>query len=145
MGVPCHGTDPLGVLMHDLVIRGGSVVDGSGQPARTADVAIANGCVAEIGRDVGPGRRDIDADGLLVAPGWVDIHSHYDGQSLWDPLLETSAAHGVTTVVMGNCGVGFAPVKAADRAWTVALMEGVEDIPAAVLEEGLDWRWESFP
>ena len=85
------------------------------------------------------------ADGLLVTPGWVDIHSHYDGQTLWDPLLETSAAHGVTTVVMGNCGVGFAPVKSEDRAWTVALMEGVEDIPAAVLDEGLRWQWESFP
>ena len=87
----------------------------------------------------------LDADGLLVTPGWVDIHSHYDGQSLWDPLLETSAAHGVTTVVMGNCGVGFAPVKAEDRAWTIALMEGVEDIPAAVLDEGLGWQWETFP
>jgi N-acyl-D-aspartate/D-glutamate deacylase len=131
--------------MHDLVIRGGRVVDGCGRPARTADVGIVNGCVAEIGCEVGPGRRELDADGLLVAPGWVDIHSHYDGQTLWDPVLHTSAAHGVTTVVMGNCGVGFAPVKVADRAWTVALMEGVEDIPAAVLEEGLSWRWESFP
>jgi N-acyl-D-aspartate/D-glutamate deacylase len=131
--------------MHDLVIRGGSVVDGSGEPARTANVGIADGRIAEIGRDVGPGRRELDADGLVVTPGWVDIHSHYDGQTLWDPVLETSAAHGVTTVVMGNCGVGFAPVKPADRAWTVALMEGVEDIPASVLEEGLSWRWESFP
>jgi N-acyl-D-aspartate/D-glutamate deacylase len=130
--------------MHDLVIRGGSVVDGSGRPAFTADVAIADGHIAGIGR-VGSGRRELDADGLLVTPGWVDIHSHYDGQTLWDPVLKTSAAHGVTTVVMGNCGVGFAPVKPADRAWTVALMEGVEDIPAAVLEEGLSWGWESFP
>jgi len=131
--------------MHDLVIRGGSVVDGTGRPARTADVAIDNGRIAEIGDDVGAGRRALSADGLLVTPGWVDIHSHYDGQSLWDPLLETSAAHGVTTVVMGNCGVGFAPVKPGDRPWTIALMEGVEDIPAAVLDEGLSWQWESFP
>jgi N-acyl-D-aspartate/D-glutamate deacylase len=131
--------------MHDLVIRAGSVVDGSGQPARTADVGIADGRIVEIGRDVGPGRKELDADGLLVTPGWVDIHSHYDGQTLWDPVLQTSASHGVTTVVMGNCGVGFAPVRPGDRAWTVALMEGVEDIPAAVLEEGLNWRWESFP
>ena len=87
----------------------------------------------------------MDADGLLVTPGWVDIHSHYDGQALWDPVLETSAAHGVTTVVMGNCGVGFAPVRRDQQAWTIALMEGVEDIPAAVLEEGLGWEWESFP
>jgi N-acyl-D-aspartate/D-glutamate deacylase len=131
--------------MHDLVIRGGSVVDGTGRPARTADVAIDNGRISDVGDDVGSARRELAADGLLVTPGWVDIHSHYDGQSLWDPLLETSAAHGVTTVVMGNCGVGFAPVKAADRAWTIALMEGVEDIPAAVLDEGLGWEWESFP
>ena len=131
--------------MHDLVIRGGTVVDGSGRPARTADVAIDDGRIAEIGDDVGAARREIDADGLLVTPGWVDIHSHYDGQSLWDPLLVTSAAHGVTTVVMGNCGVGFAPVRPEDRAWTIALMEGVEDIPAAVLDEGLSWGWESFP
>jgi N-acyl-D-aspartate/D-glutamate deacylase len=131
--------------MHDLVIRGGTVVDGSGRPPRTADVAIDDGRIAEIGDNVGATRRQLNADGLLVTPGWVDIHSHYDGQSLWDPLLETSAAHGVTTVVMGNCGVGFAPVRSQDRAWTIALMEGVEDIPAAVLDEGLSWGWESFP
>jgi N-acyl-D-aspartate/D-glutamate deacylase len=131
--------------MHDLVIRAGNVVDGSGQPARTGDVGIADGRIVEMGRNVGAGRQELDADGLLVTPGWVDIHSHYDGQTLWDPVLQTSASHGVTTVVMGNCGVGFAPVRPADRDWTVALMEGVEDIPAAVLEEGLSWRWESFP
>src|SRR5713226_6641369 len=130
--------------MHDLVIRAGNVVDGSGHPARTADVGIAEGRIVDIGPNVGPGRQELDADGLLVTPGWVDIHSHYDGQTLWDPVLQ-SASHGVTTVVMGNCGVGFAPVRPADRGWTVALMEGVEDIPAAVLEEGLSWRWESFP
>ncbi|MBO0727635.1 MAG: amidohydrolase family protein [Acidimicrobiaceae bacterium] len=94
---------------------------------------------------MGAARRQIDADGLLVTPGWVDIHSHYDGQALWDPVLAQSASHGVTTVVMGNCGVGFAPVRPNHRAWTVSLMEGVEDIPAAVLDEGLDWQWQSFP
>jgi len=131
--------------VHELVIRGGTVVDGSGEVPRTSDVAISGGRIVEVSDDVGAGRRELDADGLLVTPGWVDIHSHYDGQALWDPLLETSSAHGVTTVVMGNCGVGFAPVRATDRAWTIALMEGVEDIPAAVLEEGLGWGWESFP
>jgi N-acyl-D-aspartate/D-glutamate deacylase len=131
--------------MHDLVITGGSVVDGTGGPLRTADVAIKDGRVAGIGTALGAARRTIVADGLLVAPGWVDIHSHYDGQALWDPLLETSAGHGVTTVVMGNCGVGFAPVRDAERAWTISLMEGVEDISATVLEHGLDWHWQTFP
>jgi len=131
--------------MHDLVIRAGTVVDGTGSAPRTADVAVADGRIVAVGNDVGSGRRELDADGLLVTPGWVDIHSHYDGQALWDPVLETSAAHGVTTVVMGNCGVGFAPVQRDQRAFTIALMEGVEDIPAAVLEEGLGWQWESFP
>jgi N-acyl-D-aspartate/D-glutamate deacylase len=131
--------------VHDLVITGGSVVDGTGRPPRTADVAIGGGRIAAIGTDLGEARRVLDADGLLVTPGWVDIHSHYDGQALWDPLLETSAGHGVTTVVMGNCGVGFAPVRPEHRAWTIALMEGVEDIPASVLQQGLDWRWRTFP
>ncbi len=131
--------------MHDLVIRAGTVVDGTGGAPKVADVAVQDGRIVEVGRDVGAGRRELDADGLLVTPGWVDIHSHYDGQALWDPVLETSAAHGVTTVVMGNCGVGFAPVRRDQQAWTIALMEGVEDIPAAVLEQGLGWEWESFP
>ena len=131
--------------MHDLVIRRGSVADGSGAPSRGADVSIDDGRITDVGTDVGTGRREVDADGLLVMPGWVDIHSHYDGQALWDPVLETSAAHGVTTVVMGNCGVGFAPVRDAERAWTISLMEGVEDIPASVLEHGLRWDWQSFP
>ena len=131
--------------VHDLVIKGGTVVDGTGLGPRAADVAIAGGRIVEVGTDVGGARRTLDADGLLVTPGWVDIHSHYDGQALWDPVLETSAAHGVTTVVMGNCGVGFAPVQPAHRAWTITLMEGVEDIPAAVLEQGLDWGWTTFP
>jgi N-acyl-D-aspartate/D-glutamate deacylase len=131
--------------MHDLVITGGTVVDGTGGAPRTADVAVTDGRIAEVGTDLGPARRTSDAGGLHVTPGWVDIHSHYDGQALWDPLLETSAAHGVTTVVMGNCGVGFAPVRPEHRAWTIALMEGVEDIPAVVLEQGLDWSWRTFP
>lgn len=131
--------------MHDLVITGGTVVDGTAAPRRTADVAVTEGRIADIATNTGPARRTIDADGLLVTPGWVDIHSHYDGQALWDPLLETSACHGVTTVVMGNCGVGFAPVQPAEHQWTISLMEGVEDIPASVLEQGLDWRWQSFP
>jgi N-acyl-D-aspartate/D-glutamate deacylase len=131
--------------MHDLVITGGSVVDGTGGPSRTADVAIADGRITGVGTRLGPAHRTVAADGLLVAPGWVDIHSHYDGQAVWDPLLETSAGHGVTTVVMGNCGVGFAPVRQAERAWTISLMEGVEDIPASVLEQGLDWHWQTFP
>jgi N-acyl-D-aspartate/D-glutamate deacylase len=131
--------------MHDLVVRGGTVVDGTGGPRRTADVAVSGGRIEAVGTDLGSARRVIDADGLLVTPGWVDIHSHYDGQALWDPLLETSGAHGVTTVVMGNCGVGFAPVRPGARAWTITLMEGVEDIPASVLEQGLEWGWETFP
>ncbi|HEX4017978.1 MAG TPA: amidohydrolase family protein [Frankiaceae bacterium] len=110
-----------------------------------ADVAVEDGQIVAVGGDIGAGHREVDADGMLVTPGWVDIHSHYDGQALWDPILETSAAHGVTTVVMGNCGVGFAPVRRDQQAWTIALMEGVEDIPASVLEEGLGWQWESFP
>ncbi|MEZ4331066.1 MAG: amidohydrolase family protein [Myxococcota bacterium] len=131
--------------MHDLTITGGTVVDGTGAPARTADVAITDGRIAAVGHDLGPSRRRLAADGLLVTPGWVDIHSHYDGQALWDPLLETSSAHGVTTVVMGNCGVGFAPVRASERDFTIALMEGVEDIPGAVLAQGLRWDWQTFP
>lgn len=131
--------------MHDLVIRGGKVVDGTGSPGYSADVAVDGGTIVDVGTDVGPGRRELAADGLLVTPGWVDVHTHYDGQALWDPVLSTSSAHGVTTVVAGNCGVGFAPVHPEDRAWTISLMEGVEDIPAPVLEEGLDWSWDTFP
>ena len=130
--------------MHDLIIRGGSLVDGSGRPARTADVAIDGDRITEVGR-VGAGRREINADGLLVTPGWVDVHTHYDGQVTWDPYLTPSSWHGVTTVVMGNCGVGFAPVHPDKRDWLIGLMEGVEDIPGAALSEGIDWNWESFP
>ena len=131
--------------MHELVIRGGKVVDGTGRAPRTADVVIDGGLITEIRGDGIRGRREIDVDGLIVTPGWVDIHTHYDGQAMWDPLLETSSSHGVTTAVMGNCGVGVAPVREADRAWTVALMEGVEDIPRSAFDQGLDWEWETFP
>ncbi|MDH5236155.1 MAG: amidohydrolase family protein, partial [Acidimicrobiia bacterium] len=132
--------------MHDLVIRAGSVVDGTGGPARTADVGIDGAVITAVAEPATlSGRRTIDADGLLVTPGWVDIHTHYDGQITWDPLVSPSSWHGVTTVVTGNCGVGFAPVEPARRAWLVELMEGVEDIPGTALTEGMRWGWETFP
>ncbi len=131
--------------MHDLVIRGGTVVDGAGNPARQADVAIDGDRIAAVGDDVGEGRREIDATGLLVTPGWVDIHTHYDGQVTWDPHLTPSGWNGVTTIVMGNCGVGFAPVRPGQEDYLIQLMEGVEDIPGTALHEGIDWNWESFP
>ncbi|MGH9086074.1 MAG: N-acyl-D-amino-acid deacylase family protein [Acidimicrobiales bacterium] len=131
--------------MHELVIRGGTVVDGTGAPAQTADVAVDGGRITEVGRVTGAGERELDADGLVVAPGWVDIHTHYDGQVTWDPELTPSSWHGVTTVVMGNCGVGFAPVRPGSEGFLIELMEGVEDIPGTALHEGIDWAWESFP
>lgn len=131
--------------MHDLIIRGGSLVDGTGAKARTADVAISNGIITQVGTVEGPATREIDATGLLVTPGWVDIHTHYDGQVTWDPLVTPSCWHGVTTVVMGNCGVGFAPAKPDRHDWLIELMEGVEDIPGAALAEGIKWNWETFP
>ena len=131
--------------MHDLVIRGGTVVDGTGGPSRIADVAVDGGLVTKVGVVEAKGRREIDAAGLIVTPGWVDIHTHYDGQVTWDPYLSPSCWHGVTTVVMGNCGVGFAPVKPDRRDWVIALMEGVEDIPGSALAEGIKWEWETFP
>jgi N-acyl-D-aspartate/D-glutamate deacylase len=131
--------------MHDLVIRGGTIVDGTGEPSRTGDVAIDGGTITEVGGTAGPARRDLDADGCVVAPGWVDIHTHYDGQVTWDPYLTPSCWHGITTVVMGNCGVGFAPATPERRDWLIGLMEGVEDIPGAALAEGIRWAWESFP
>ena len=131
--------------MFDLVIRGGTVIDGSGADRFVADVAIKDGKVARIGDIKETGSKEIDATGKLVTPGWVDIHTHYDGQATWDPILAPSSWHGVTTVVMGNCGVGFAPVKPEDREFLIQLMEGVEDIPGAALSEGIDWKWESFP
>src|SRR4029453_1801791 len=135
----------MGDSMHDLVIEGGTLVDGTGSEPCEADVAIRDGRIAEIGRGVGRARGVIDARDRLVTPGFVDIHTHYDGQATWDSLLTPSCWHGVTTAVMGNCGVGFAPMRSACRQFLIELMEGVEDIPGAVLAEGVDWGWESFP
>ncbi len=131
--------------MHDIVIRGGTIIDGTGAAPFTGDAAIAGGRLVGVGGKQGPGRREIDAAGLLVAPGWVDVHTHYDGQAMWDPLLAPSCWHGVTTVMFGNCGVGFAPVKKHHRGALMDLMEGVEEIPNPVLAAGLTWEWESFP
>ncbi|HET6664287.1 MAG TPA: amidohydrolase family protein [Acidimicrobiales bacterium] len=131
--------------MHDLVIRNGHVVDGSGEPARPADVAITGDRIVAVGSVDGPTRRAIDADGLVVTPGFVDIHTHYDGQATWDPEVSPSSWHGVTTVVMGNCGVGFAPAHRDRHDWLIQLMEGVEDIPGTALAEGITWNWETFP
>ncbi len=129
----------------DLVIRGGTVIDGTGKPGFEADVAIAGGRIVAVGTVAAKGAEEIDARGKLVTPGFVDIHTHYDGQAVWDSHLQPSAWHGVTTAVMGNCGVGFAPVKPGDRDRLIELMEGVEDIPGPALHEGLKWSWESFP
>ena len=128
----------------DLVVRGGTVADGSGAPLGEADVAVRDGTIVAVGKVPGAGAEEIDARGLLVTPGFVDIHTHYDGQATWDSRLQPSSWHGVTTAVMGNCGVGFAPVKIEDRQRLIELMEGVEDIPGAALDEGLAWSWESF-
>ncbi len=129
---------------HDLVIRGGTVIDGTGGPRRSADVAVSDGVVTEIGLVRGSAARECDADGALVIPGFVDIHAHYDGQATWDDRMAPSSWHGVTTVVFGNCGVGFAPVHDSDHERLVQLMEGVEDIPGTALHEGLPWTWNSF-
>ncbi|MDH3680307.1 MAG: amidohydrolase family protein [Acidimicrobiia bacterium] len=131
--------------MHDLVIRNGTVVDGSGAERLIADVSVSDGLITGVGTVEGSARRSIDADGQLVLPGWVDIHTHYDGQATWDPELTPSSWHGVTTAVFGNCGVGFAPVKDGAEDFLINLMEGVEDIPGSVLAEGIDFRWETFP
>ncbi len=133
--------------MHDIVISGGTIVDGTGEPAFTGDVAISNGVITAVGGDAsGAAKRRIDADGLVVTPGWVDVHTHYDGQVTWDEDLEPSATNGVTTLVMGNCGVGFAPVRPGEEAPLIELMEGVEDIPGSALAEGIPWgAWETFP
>lgn len=130
---------------YDLVIRGGMIADGTGAALREADVAVAGGKIVAVGTVAGSGREEIDARGRLVTPGFVDIHTHYDGQATWDERLAPSSWHGVTTAVMGNCGVGFAPVRSADHDRLIELMEGVEDIPGAALHEGLKWNWESFP
>lgn len=131
--------------MHDTVIRGGTIVDGNGDAPYTGDVAIDGGKIVEVGGKAGPGTREIDADGLLVAPGWVDVHTHYDGQATWDPILAPSSWHGVTTTVFGNCGVGFAPVKPEHHRELIDLMEAIEEIPGTALEEGVTYDWESFP
>lgn len=133
------------MTQHDLILRSGTVIDGTGQPAFTADVAINEGQITQVGRCSGKGRREVDADGALVTPGFVDIHTHYDGQATWSNRMSPSSHHGVTTVVMGNCGVGFAPVRPTDHDLLIELMEGVEDIPGVALAEGLSWEWESFP
>src|SRR3974390_443215 len=131
--------------MYDIVIRGGTIIVGTGKAAFTGDVALEAEGIVGVGGKQGPARREIDAGGLLVTPGWVDVHTHYDGQAMWDPLLTPSCWHGVTTVMFGNCGVGFAPVKKHHRGALMDLMEGVEEIPNPVLAAGLTWEWETFP
>ncbi len=133
-------------MNYDLLIRGGTLIDGTGSPKRVADVAVKHGRIAAVGDAVeGDATRIIEAEGLAVTPGFVDIHTHYDGQATWDPMLAPSCYHGVTTIVMGNCGVGFAPVKRDQRDFLIGLMEGVEDIPGTALHEGMQWEWETFP
>jgi len=130
---------------YDLVIRNGTLADGSGEELQTADVAISGDRIVAVGRVSGAGREELDASSLLVTPGFVDVHTHYDGQVTWDKQLAPSCWHGVTTVVMGNCGVGFAPVRPGAERTLIELMEGVEDIPGGALSEGIEWEWESFP
>jgi len=130
--------------MHDLVIRNATIVDGTGAPARHADIAIDGGIIAELDPKAGAGRRELDAYGLLAAPGWVDIHTHYDGQVAWDPYVTPSSWNGVTTVVMGNCGVGFAPVRRGKEDYLISLMDAVEDIPSETLAAGIKFEWETF-
>ncbi len=132
--------------MFDLKIVGGRIVDGTGRPAYEGDIAIKDGKIVEVGASIsGDATRTLDARGRIVTPGFVDVHTHYDGQVTWDDLLDPSGGHGVTTVVMGNCGVGFAPVKPGREDWLIQLMEGVEDIPGTALAEGIKWEWETFP
>ena len=131
--------------MYDLVIRGGTVVDGTGGSSMVADVAVEGDRIVAVGTDLGAGREEIDARGKIVTPGFVDVHTHYDGQATWDQEMAPSSWHGVTTVVMGNCGVGFAPARPDRHDWLIGLMEGVEDIPGTALAEGMSWEWETFP
>src|SRR5210317_1993827 len=131
--------------MFDLIIKNGLIYDGKGSNPYKADLAISNEKIVGIGDIQGDAKEIINAEGKIVTPGFVDIHTHYDGQVTWDPYLRPSTYHGVTTVVMGNCGVGFSPCKPDQRDWLIGLMEGVEDIPGAALAEGIDWEWESFP
>jgi N-acyl-D-aspartate/D-glutamate deacylase len=130
--------------MHDQVIRNGMIVDGTGASAFTGDIAIQGDKIVSVGGKAGAGRREIDAGGLMVTPGWVDIHTHYDGQVAWDPYLSPSSWHGVTTLVMGNCGVGFAPVRRGQEDFLISMMDGVEDIPTETLTAGINFEWESF-
>lgn len=130
--------------MHDLVITGGTLVDGTGAARRQADVAVRGDRIVAVGTDLGAARRTIDAEGLVVTPGWVDVHTHFDGQITWDPVLAPSSTNGVTSVVVGNCGVGFAPARPDRHGWLIELLEGVEDIPGTALAEGMTWGWESF-
>jgi N-acyl-D-amino-acid deacylase len=129
----------------DLIIRNGTIVDGTGAPRFSGDIAVKDGLIAAVGKVSGDAVQEIDAGGNVVAPGWVDIHTHYDGQATWDAEMAPSSWHGVTTVVMGNCGVGFAPAAPDRHAWLISLMEGVEDIPGTALAEGMKWNWETFP
>ncbi|HTI84385.1 MAG TPA: amidohydrolase family protein [Acetobacteraceae bacterium] len=131
--------------MHDTVIRGGTIVDGTGQKAFSGDIAIDGDRITNVGGKAGPARRDIDAEGKLITPGWVDVHTHYDGQATWESELAPSSWHGVTTILFGNCGVGFAPVRPQHQSSLIGLMEAVEEIPGITLAEGLKWDWESFP
>ena len=131
--------------MYDLVVRGGTVVDGNGGTPRQADVAVQGDKIVAVGQGLGRGVQEIDATGKIVTPGFVDIHTHYDGQATWDQEMAPSSWHGVTTVVMGNCGVGFAPAEPSRHEWLIGLMEGVEDIPGSALAEGMSWNWETFP
>jgi N-acyl-D-aspartate/D-glutamate deacylase len=134
--------------MHDLVIRNGTVVDGTGADRRPADIAIDGESIVAVeppGGDLARGTREIDAGGMIVTPGWVDIHTHYDGQVTWDPDVAPSSVNGVTSILLGNCGVGFAPVKPDEHQFLIELLEGVEDIPGTALSEGMTWGWESFP
>ena len=130
--------------MLDVLIRGGTVIDGTGTPGMSADVGVRDGRIVEVGKISEAAQRTIDAAGALVTPGFIDIHTHYDGQASWDETFSPSIYHGVTTVVMGNCGVGFAPVKKGEEQRLINLMEGVEEIPGAALAEGIRWGWESF-
>lgn len=131
--------------MADLVIRNGTIIDGTGAPGRHGDVEVTGGVISAVGQVAGTGRREIDAEGAIVTPGFIDIHTHFDGQVTWDPIVAPSSLHGVTTIAMGNCGVGFAPAAPDRHDWLISLLEGVEDIPGTALAEGLTWNWETFP
>ena len=132
-------------MSYDVVIRAGTIVDGLGGKPFVGDIAVSDGVIVAIGDVDGPGTREIDATGLLVTPGFVDLHTHYDGQAIWSDRCSPSSSHGVTTALMGNCGVGFAPCRAEDHEVLVDVMAGVEDIPGVVMTDGLPWDWETFP